>query len=248
MPNHLLATTKRCYNKKRIAQQYCAVSESIMKALSLARPLLIMIIGLPGAGKSYFARHFSDTFGAPLISADAMRFELFDTPQFNANEYGLIKRLLGHQLGELVKTKTSVLVDGICNDRKDRQALEQFAAQHGYGTMLVWVQTDEPTAKTRATSRNAKRPGDEFNSKISPVQFAAQTKQLNPPVKNEDYVVISGKHTYSTQAKMVLRKLAAPRVEKADVAYKAETRQVRAATPTATPSRTVQARRNVIIR
>jgi predicted kinase len=219
-----------------------------MKALSLARPLLIMIIGLPGAGKSYFARHFSDTFGAPLVSADAMRFELFDTPQFTANEYGLIKRLLGHQLNELVKTKTSILVDGICNNRQDRLALEQFATLHSYGTMLVWVQTDEPTAKARATTRNAKRPGDEFNSKINAAQFTEHTKQLNPPVKNEDYVVISGKHTYTTQAKMVLRKLAAPRVEKAEIAYQTETRQVRTTTPASTPSRTVQARRNVIIR
>lgn len=248
IPNHLLASPKKCYNKKRIAQQYCALSETIMKALSLARPLLIMIIGLPGAGKSYFARHFSDTFGAPLVSADTMRFELFDTPQFTPNEYGLVKRLLGHQLGELVKTKTSILVDGICNNRQDRQSLEQFAAQHGYGTMLVWVQTDEPTAKTRATTRNSKRPGDEFNTKLTASQFAAHAKQLNPPVKNEDYVVISGKHTYSTQAKMVLRKLAAPRVEKADVAYQTETRHARAAAPAVAPSRTVQARRNVIIR
>lgn len=221
-----------------------------MKALSLARPLLIMIIGLPGAGKSYFARHFSDTFGAPLVSADTMRFELFDNPQYTANEHGLIKRILAHQLGELVKTKTSVLVDGICNTRQDRQSLEQFAVQHGYGTMLVWVQTDEPTAKTRATTRNAKRAGDEFNSKISATQFADHAKQLNPPVKNEDYVVISGKHTYTTQAKMVLRKLAAPRVEKVEAAYheRAEKRATRPVAPSVAPARAVQARRNVIIR
>lgn len=212
-----------------------------MKALSLARPLLISIVGLPGAGKSYFARHFSDTFGAPLASADTLRFELFDKPSFNQNEYGLIKRLLERQLHELMKTKSTVLVDGVCNTRQERTGLEQLAAQNGYGTLTVWVQTDEPTAKTRSLQRNPKRPGDEFNTRLTQEQFDTLAKRFAQPTR-EDYVVISGKHTYTTQAKMVLRKLAAPRAEKADAAYQQEAKQVR------TGGTAVHARRNVIIR
>jgi predicted kinase len=223
-----------------------------MKALSLARPLLILVIGLPGAGKSFFARHFSDTFGAPLVSADEMQFELFDPPKFSPMEHGLIKRLAERQLTQLTKTRSSIVVDGICNTRQERLQLEQFAAAHNYGTLVVWVQTDEPTAKNRSTTRNKKRAGDELNVKLTAEQYAAHAKRMAPPVKTEDYVVISGKHTYSTQAKMVLRKLAAPRVEKAEAAYHKETEQVRARTPSpapraATPT-TAQARRNVIIR
>lgn len=214
-----------------------------MKALSLARPLLILITGLPGAGKSYFARHFSETFGAPLASADTLRFELFDTPSFNQNEYGLIKRLLQRQLVELVKTKNTILVDGVCSSRQERLGLEQLAAQHGYGTLTVWVQTDEPTAKARSLQRNPKRPGDEFNTRLTPELYATLAKRFAQPTR-EDYIVISGKHTYTTQAKMVLRKLAAPRAEKADVAYQHETKQA----ARDTGGRTAQARRNVIIR
>lgn len=218
-----------------------------MKALSLARPLFILVIGLPGAGKSFFARHFSDTFGAPLISSDELQFELFDPPKFTPNEHGLIKRLLERQILQLVKTRTSIMVDGICNTRPERQQLEQMAAKHGYGTLIVWVQTDEPTAKTRSITRNKKRPGDEFNVRLTAEQYMSLAKRLAPPIKTEDYVVISGKHTYTTQAKMVLRKLAAPRVEKAEEAHQKEAGQVRR-TP-ATPSRSApQGRRNVIIR
>jgi hypothetical protein len=198
-----------------------------------------MIIGLPGAGKSFFARHFSDTFGAPLVTADQLRFELFEKSKYNQLENGLVKRLTDLQLTELVKTKSSILVDGICNSRTERQDLEQFAAQHNYGTLLVWVQTDEPTSKARATRRTAKRPGDEYNTSLTPEQFAAFTKRFVPPAK-EDYVVISGKHTYTTQAKAVLRKLSAPRVEKAQEAHQQEATHLRV--PVAQP------RRNVIIR
>lgn len=213
-----------------------------MKALSLSQPLLICVVGLPGAGKSFFARHFSETFGAPLVSVDQLRFELFDKPQFNQLELGLLKRLSDLQLAELVKTRSSIIIDGLCNARSERQELEQFAAQHGYGTTLVWVQTDEPTAKNRATRRSAKRQGDEYNQSLTPDQFTQFAKRFTPPTK-EDYVVISGKHTYTTQAKMVLRKLAAPRVEQADEAHHKESNQLRAVS-----SATTARQRNVIIR
>ena len=220
-----------------------------MKALSLARPLLILVIGLPGAGKSFFARHFSDTFGAPLVSSDELQFELFDPPKFTPVEYGLVRRLAERQLVQLTKTRTSVLVDGICNTRQERQQLEKLAAAHDYDTLVVWVQTDEPTAKARSLSRNKKRAGDELNVKLTTEQYQAHAKRLAPPVKTEDYVVISGKHTYTTQAKMVLRKLAAPRAQKADAAHQKETEQVRGrSAPVPERQSAPHGRRNVVIR
>lgn len=190
-----------------------------MKALSLSRPLFIMIIGLPGAGKSFFAGHFADTFGAPLVSSDLLRFELFEKPTFSQAETGLIKRMAELQLVQLIKTRTTIVVDGLGNSRKERQQFEQFAAAHNYGTMIVWVQTDEPAAKARSLARNNKREGDKYNVALSPTQFTQLASSFNHPVKTEDYVVISGKHTYTTQAKMVLRKLSKPHTQKAESAH-----------------------------
>ena len=144
---------------------------SVMKALSLSRPLFIMIIGLPGAGKSFFAGNFADTFGAPLVWGDLLRFELFETPSFNQAETGLIKRMAELQLVQLIKTRTTLVVDGLCNSRKERQQFEQFAAAHNYGTMVVWVQTDEQTASARSLARNNKREGDKYNTALSASQF-----------------------------------------------------------------------------
>lgn len=204
-----------------------------------------MIIGLPGAGKSFFAGHFCDTFSAPLVSGDRLRFELFESPKFSPAETGLVKRMAEVQLTELVKTRSSIVVDGLCNNRKERQQFEQFAAAHNYGTLIVWVQTDEPTAKTRSLSRNRKRTGDEYNVKLSTQQFTSLSAALSQPVKQEDYVVISGKHTYTTQAKMVLRKLAAPHAQKAESAHQQTIERDRTPTTRTAPP---PSRRNVLIR
>lgn len=210
-----------------------------MKALSLSRPLFIMIIGLPGAGKSFFAGHFADTFGAPLISADMLRFELFDKPAFSQQETGLIKRIAELQLTELVKTRATIVVDGLCDNRKERQQFEHFAAAHGYGTLVVWVQTDEPTAKSRSLSRNSKREGDKYNPALTPSQFKQRAGDFTMPVRTEDYVVISGKHSYTTQARMVLRKLAKPHAQKVESAHQQHAERTAQARPQPSATRSV---------
>lgn len=180
-----------------------------MKTLSLSRPLILILVGLPGSGKSFFARQFSDMFDAPIVSFDRLRAELFAQPQFSATEYDIIRRVAAYQMGELVKTHRSFIVDGGCNTLGDRQRLDQLAKQHGYGTLIIWVQTDDITCRMRATKRKSARPEDAITPSITEGKWAEFAKRFNAPTR-EPYMVISGKHAFSTQAKMVLRKLATP--------------------------------------
>ena len=182
-----------------------------MKSLSLARPLVIMIVGIPGAGKSFFARQFSDLFDAPIVSFDEIRHVLFSDPQFSRDEETLIAMVMRLQMKQLFKTHKTFLIDGGLNTRIARMAIEKLAKQYDYGTVTVWVQTDEDTSAYRSVRRSAKREGDKFNTSMSEQVFLNHAKRINPPESKEIHVVISGKHTFATQAKMVLRKIIVPR-------------------------------------
>lgn len=186
-----------------------------MKSLSLSRPLILMVIGVPGSGKSFFARQFSDTFAAPLVSYDYIRSRLFENPAYNREEEAIVYSLAGQQINELLKTQKTFIVDGGLNAKSDRYSLAKLGHKFGYGTLAVWVQTDESASKLRATRRNSKRPGDIYNASLSEKQFIALSRELVSPSPQEPYVVISGKHTYATQAKVVLKKLVLPREEQA---------------------------------
>lgn len=227
-----------------------------MKTLALSRPLILILVGLPGAGKSFFARQFSDMFDAPMVSFDRIKFELFEKPQLNQAEQDIIRRIALYQMDELVKTHRSFIVDGGSNALQDRQKLEQLAKSNGYGTLLIWVQTDDATCRARATKRNPKRsPDDALSPSLTDAMWAEQTKRFNPPAK-EPYMVISGKHAFSTQAKMVLRKLSTPHAEEAKTVHRqkiqdrqneqASVRTDRVAPRPARPAGTPQ-RRNVVI-
>lgn len=177
-----------------------------MKSFSLSRPLIIFMIGLPGAGKSFFARQFAETFKAPIVSYDYLRYQMFPEPAFSNDEDTLIAQIAGNELAQLLKTQRSIILDGGNNDYNDRQALMKLAKKHGYGSLVVWVQTDEPACRKRATKRSAKRDGDALNASMSDHDFEIAKSSFMPPGRGEDFIVISGKHTYATQAKVVLRR------------------------------------------
>jgi predicted kinase len=170
-----------------------------------------MVIGLPGSGKSFFARQFADMFGAPLISADFIRHALAPGSEYSPREDALVATLVQNEIAELFKTGKTFIVDGSVNSRAIRTAIERQATKHGYGKMVVWVQTDEPTCVARSMKRSSKRKTDELNASMSIDTFERYKKQLSQPTPTENVVVISGKHTFPTQARVILKKLVTPR-------------------------------------
>lgn len=170
-----------------------------------------MVIGLPGSGKSFFARQFAETFGAPLVSIDLIRHIMKPNSTFTPEEDAQIMTLADQQIHELLKTNKTIIIDGGMNHRSQRLAIERLAQKHGYGKLTIWVQTDEPTSLARSVKRSSKRATDELNSPMSPETFARYKKQFIAPTRTENTVVISGKHTFATQARVVLKKLVAPR-------------------------------------
>ena len=200
-----------------------------MKSLNLAQPQMLMIVGNPGAGKSFFARQFSETFDAPVVSVDRIRFELFEVPTFSNDEIDLVARVAAYIIEELLKTKRSFVIDGSCNTRAERTRLGQLARKSGYSAPVIWVQTDIVTCRARALKRNPdKRSDDAFNPSLTEQTFDGLVRRFTEPT-HEKHIVISGKHTYGTQAKMVLRKLVAEREADAEEAHRQETAQARQA-------------------
>ena len=182
-----------------------------MKSLSLQRPLVMLVIGEPGSGKSFFARQFVEMFGAPLVSFDQLQFRLFSEPTYSQEESTIVTDVMKIQIEELVKTQKLFIVDGGMNSRVSRHNIQQLTKDKGYDTLVVWVQTDQATAKKRALQRDRRRSGDNLNHSLSEDQFESIAKRLTPPQSREDVIVISGKHTFSSQARTVLKRLAANR-------------------------------------
>jgi predicted kinase len=175
-----------------------------MKPLILNRPHLIIMVGIPGSGKSFFAEHFAKTFRAPIISYGQLYKEFDKLPIDNKDKDSVISHVANYMLGEVLKTGLTVLYDGQIYSRTCLDLIAKKARALDYEPLFVWVQTDSATSKNRAIKSNTDKPA------LTAGQFDQILKQFSPPERTKNIVVISGKHTYTSQLKIVLKYLAEP--------------------------------------
>lgn len=168
-----------------------------MKPLTSASPHAIIMIGIPGAGKSTFADHFAETFQAPIVSETKLQ------RQYDLSEPAA-ETLRDTILTEYMKTHRTVLIDGGLEAKDKREELVRKLIKSGYRPLIVWVQTDTTEAFRRASKPYPKGSG------LSSEEFERLLDIFQAPGEKEKMVVISGKHTYASQLKIILKQLATP--------------------------------------
>lgn len=178
-----------------------------MEPKPLSNPTILQVVGLPGSGKSFFATQFAETISAPAVSRNQIRWVLFAHHTYSRDEESMVDQVADMLITELLKTKRTIILDGGYNSRVSRNNLKNLAKKHGYNVMTIVVQTDEPTAKQRSMKRSGNKDIDRFKQPLTSETFAALSKTYQAPIVDRNCVVISGKHTYSTQARVVLKKL-----------------------------------------
>jgi predicted kinase len=164
-----------------------------MKSLQLDKPHAIVVVGIQGSGKTFFASKFADAFNAPFLEQS-----VFDAA---ARDNSTAEKLMTDMLQELLKTGSSIIVEHSLSSRVNRVELTRLLKKAGYVPLFVWVQVDLETAMTRAPRQSG----------VDKQMYESQMRRFVPPHPSERPLVISGKHTFATQAKAVLRKLSTPR-------------------------------------
>lgn len=170
-----------------------------MKPLTPNTPHVIIMVGIPGSGKTTFAEHFAKTFQAPYINPR----DISELTGIDATATEKVTKLL---FDELLKTNRTLIYEGSTYMRTQRIALENMVTKAGYKPLFVWVQTDPVESKRRATKRQ------KGNSALTNQEFDTALRSFQNLAESEKPIVISGKHTYATQLKAVLKRIAtAPR-------------------------------------
>lgn len=178
-----------------------------MSKLTLNKPTLIMLYGFPGAGKTYFARQLCEDLNAAHIQGDRIRYELFEEPRYNRQENEIINHLMEYMAEEFLNAGISVVYDTNASRLGLRRTLRDLARKVKAHTALVWLQIDIESAFTRSMKRDRRRADDKYAAPINRSIFESIASQMQNPAQTEDFIVISGKHSYQTQRSAVLKKL-----------------------------------------
>lgn len=177
-----------------------------MNKLELTRSTLIMMYGFPGAGKTYLARQLSEDLQAANVQSDRIRYELFEQPNHDRREDEIVNHLTEYMAEEFLNASLSVVLDGNTMTLAQRRKFRNIAQKAKAQTLIVWIQIDIESAFSRAIKRDHRKTDDKYARKYDRTNFDNFIGQMQNPQLSEDYVVISGKHTYSTQRAAVVKK------------------------------------------
>jgi predicted kinase len=170
------------------------------------KPLLILLYGFPGAGKTNFASHMTDVLDCAHVHGDRIRHELFEEPRYDEQEEEIIKQLMDYMTEEFLKAGISVIYDASMSRKSDRHLMRELARKKGAKTLLVWFQIDPDTAYSRLRRRDRRKTEDKYAIDYTESEFRHAASKMQHPMPTEDYVVVSGKHTFASQKSSLFKK------------------------------------------
>ncbi|HEY8999103.1 MAG TPA: ATP-binding protein [Candidatus Saccharimonadales bacterium] len=177
-----------------------------MSKLIPSKPLLILLYGFPGAGKTFFARQLCDHLQAAHVQGDRIRGELFEEPRYDREENQVVSQLMDYMTGEFLSAGVSVIYDVNASRLSQRRLLRDMARKTHALPILVWFQIDTDTAFARTAKRDRRRADDKYAMPLQRGDFERLAASMQNP-QGEDYVVVSGKHSFDTQLSAIIKQL-----------------------------------------
>jgi predicted kinase len=131
--------------------------------------VLIVLIGLPGSGKSHFARQLKRRYPAAILDSDALRQTLFAKPQHTTKEHGRLFPAIHVLIRRLLARGISVIVDATNLKEANRKPYYAIAQEAAAALMLVRVIAPLREIRSRLTQREAKRDALDRSTATLPV-------------------------------------------------------------------------------
>ena len=177
-----------------------------MTKIALNKPVLVSLYGFPGSGKSFVARNLAEHVQMAHVSADRIRSELFAKPRYDKQENAIVAHLMNYMTEEFLGAGLSVVYDTQALSASQRRRLRELAAKHRAAYLLVWLQIDVESAFTRTQRRDRRTTDDKFAQPQTRDSFNRQLATMQNP-KEEQYLVVSGKHAFVTQKSAIVNRL-----------------------------------------
>jgi predicted kinase len=140
------------------------------------------------------------------VSSDRIRDQLFENPTYDRQEQQIVLQMMLMMTDQYLSLGIPVIFDISLNRAVERRALRDIAKQHQAQNILIWLQIDQQSALLRSQTKDKRRAEDKYTSPLNQQQFEMLSASFQPP-QNEDYLVVSGKHSFESQKGTIMRRL-----------------------------------------
>jgi len=111
--------------------------------------MIVMVAGLPGSGKSYFAEKFAGRLGAEYINSDRVRHEMDALGKYSFDDKLVVYREMMQRALRAIQSGKPVVVDATFYRHTMREMFLQLAAAHNSPIQVIEVTADEALVKAR---------------------------------------------------------------------------------------------------
>ncbi len=111
--------------------------------------MVILVFGLPGTGKTYFAKHFAEKLGAVHVNTDMVREKLQFKGHYDEKTKQQVYNELFKQAQMGFKKGANVIVDGTFHLNRRREQLEKLSREEIKKFYYIEIKADEKTVRKR---------------------------------------------------------------------------------------------------
>ena len=125
----------------------------------VAEPILIVVSGLPGSGKTYFCNRLAERLAFVILESDALRKTLFSSPSYSSQESAALFETVHLLIEGLLKKGISLILDATNLSERYREYLYNIADRLQVKLILVRVEAPPEVVYSRLKTRSGNPEG-----------------------------------------------------------------------------------------
>jgi predicted kinase len=145
------------------------------------KPALIVVMGLPGVGKSHCARLLCGRLGAAHVASDELRSRLFIAASYADEENRAVFAAATALVDALLEEGHRVVVDATNLIARNRAGTVEAAKRRGVPVTYVRITAPDEDARGRLASRRVARAPGDHSEADEPIYERMRAQRFEPP-------------------------------------------------------------------